>query len=99
MLSETPATIAISRVAFDVCTSGTIKGANRLCNCRGTLSSLIFHNSFMSLTVVGLRIVSFFCHDVRAGSPPSVNQPALSAICARGATVHRVVAQRAQTIE
>src|SRR5205085_2322474 len=46
------------------------------CISRGWLSVLIFHKSFMFLTFSVVRIFSSFCHAVRCGLPPSVNQSA-----------------------
>ena len=92
MLSEIPATTAISRGPCGVCTSLAMSGGNRLCSCRGLLSVCRVHNSFMFLTVEGLRIVSFLCHDVRCGSPPSVSQLAFLGLCAPGATGNKAAA-------
>src|SRR3982751_4058884 len=91
MLSETPATIAISFTPSAVATLPAISGGNSECICRGWLTSLIFQSSFMSLTFVLFRIVSLRCHAVRCGSPPSVNQSAFFC-CALGATIQVIAA-------
>src|SRR5918994_826242 len=74
MLSETPATTAICLCPLAVVALPTISGGNSECICRGSLSSLIFHSSFMSLTLPVVRIVSFCCQAVRRESAPSVSQ-------------------------
>src|SRR5947208_2959505 len=86
MLSDTPATIAISFTPSAVVTLPAISGGNSECICRGSFFSLIFHSSFMSLTFVLFRILSLRCHAVRCGSPPSVNQSAFFC-CAVGVTI------------
>src|SRR6266545_7242920 len=94
MLSDTPATTAISFVPDAVATLLVISGGKSECICRGWLSNWVFHSSFMSLTFVLLRIVSLRCHAVRCGSPPSVSQSAFFC-CASGATVHAPAAPSA----
>src|SRR5262245_48387540 len=85
-LSDTPATTAISFSPAGVLTLPAMSGGNRLCICRVWLSSLIFQSSFMSFTVVFVRMVSCRCHAVRCGSPPSVSQSAFW-VCARGTAI------------
>src|SRR5665213_1746117 len=53
-----------------------MRGGNSACIWRGTLSSLIFHKSFMSLTLAGDRSFSSCCQPVRCEFPPSVSQSA-----------------------
>src|SRR5437867_3925345 len=87
MLSETPATTATSLSPLGVLTLPAMSGGKRLCICRGWLSSLTFHSSFISFTLSFVRIVSFRCHAVRCGSPPSVSQSVFW-VCAPGAAIH-----------
>src|SRR5262245_39126922 len=94
MLSDTPATIAISFVPSAVVTFPAISGGNSECICRGSLFNLIFHSSFMSLTLDLFRIVSLRCHAVRCGSPPSVSQSAFFC-CALGVTIQTIAAPSA----
>src|SRR5262249_11705839 len=76
MLSETPVTITICLGPFAVETRPTTSAGNRLCSSRGWLSSLIFHSSFMSLTLAAVIMRSSRCQAVRCESPPSVSQSA-----------------------
>src|SRR5437762_11161438 len=76
MLSDDPATIATCLGPLDVFTRPTIRGGKSECITRGSLSSLIFHRSFMFLTLSVVRIFSSFCHAVRCGLPPSLSQSA-----------------------
>src|SRR2546428_8226220 len=87
MMSDTPATTAISLSPSRVLTLPAMSGGKRLCICRGWLSSLIFHSSFISFPLSFVRIVSFRCQAVRCGSPPSVSQSAFW-VCAPGAAIH-----------
>src|SRR2546428_4250924 len=96
MLAEPPATTAISFSPPGVRTLPAISGGNRLCICRGWLSSLIFHSSFISFTLPFVRLFSFRCHAVRGGSPPSVSQSAFG-VCAYGAATHGAAAANATT--
>src|SRR3989454_8740875 len=96
MLSETPATTAISFSPPGVRTLPAISGGKGLCICHGWLSSLIFHSSFISFTLPFVRLVSFRCHAVRCGSPPSVSQSAFG-VCAHGAAIHGAAAANATT--
>src|SRR5829696_866066 len=73
-----------------------MSGGKRLCICLGLLSVCTVHSSFMFLTDAGLRMVSFFCQDVRCGSPPSVNQLALRGACAPGFTGRNAAAHIAR---
>src|SRR5215475_12872777 len=76
MLSVTPVTITICLGPLAVEARPTTRAGSRLCIWRGSLSSLIFHSSFMSLTLAVLRIFSSRCQAVRCGLPPSVSQSA-----------------------
>jgi hypothetical protein len=51
----------------------------------------------MFLTLAGVMSVSFFCHDVRCGSPPSIGQLALAGVCASGTPVKAAAALTAIT--
>src|SRR5262249_14259577 len=79
MLSDTPVTTAISFGPVFVVTRLTTSVGNMECISRGTLSVLTFHRSFMLLTFAIESVLSSFCHAVRCGLPPSVNQSALTA--------------------
>ena len=57
-------------------TRPAISSGNSECIWRTSLSSLVFHSSFMSLTLSVLRIFSSFCQAVRWTLPPSVSQSA-----------------------
>src|SRR6266705_3655581 len=76
MLSETPVARAISLGPLLVVTWPAIKTGSSECVSRGMLSVLTFHSSFIFLTLSVVRIFSSFCHAVRCGLPPSVNQSA-----------------------
>ena len=95
MLSDTPATIAISFGPAAVVTLPAMSGGNSECIWRGWLATLTFHSSFMSLTLSLLRIVSLRCHAVRCGSPPSVSQSAFFGACAEGSIAHIAAAAMA----
>src|SRR5262249_46543042 len=79
MLSDTPVTTAISFGPVFVVTRLTTSVGNMECISRGTLSVLTFHRSLMFLTVAIESVFSSFCHAVRCGLPPSVNQSAPTA--------------------
>jgi hypothetical protein len=90
MLSDTPVTITICLEPALVFTRPMIKTGSRLRIWRGSLSSLVFHSSFMFLTLVVDRIVSFFCHAARSISPPSVSQSANLPLCAYGGKLKKL---------
>src|SRR6266567_7933499 len=72
MSSETPATIRTSFFPPAVFTPVAISGGNRLCISRGTLSSFVFHRSFILRTLSTLKDLSPWSHPVRPVSPPSI---------------------------
>src|SRR5215831_6287060 len=74
MLSETPVAMAISFGPPLVVTRPTTSVGSIECISRGMLSVFTFHSNFMFLTFSVVRIFSSFCHAVRWGLPPSVNQ-------------------------
>src|SRR5438876_10948565 len=74
MLSDTPVTTAISLGPLLVVTRLTISDGSIECISRGWLSVFTFHRSFMFLTLSVVSVFSSFCHAVRCGLPPSVNQ-------------------------
>ena len=68
--------MAICFTPAGVLTRSMMSGGNSECICRGSLSSLSFHCSFISFTLDGFRIFSSFCQAVRWELPPSVSQSA-----------------------
>src|SRR5690349_17620741 len=85
MLSEIPATIAISLGSGELGTRTpvAIKVGKRECISRGWLSSCSFQRILRFLTFSLVRVCSSVCQLVRCGLPPSVNQSAACAAVAR----------------